>query len=418
MYIFPDRPAPEQESQWIERSLRIGDCFDVLLHNKFEYCPQVFKTLKQYGITLEDDVYILVQFDSGVLWTADQILLDRSVSLIDRIFAIWGHVFRMHLFTSDGFLYGLLCFSEPFQGERFTWQVQACCDRLMSWREHQELRILVSRDEAGEQGIFHAANSLRYGVDYLRFFDEGSGVVFVDLHKQTALSGGAELAAYQRLSRSLAERFREKDFGSRAAAEEILALMRHSCACSIESLHNQMQSFNLLFLNHLITHGLVDEAFLRQKMIRSSIMQGDNASRYLDNLTMVLTQLHDRYLELQERYDVDHLNRVRAYVERHIASMELSVSSVAEHFHVNRSQLTKQFRDYYGQSLAEFIHSSRLDLACLLLESHPGRNMEQIAREAGYYSLSTMYRAFQKSGLCTPAQYRQNMTTADSLCLP
>ena len=413
MYIFPDRPAPDQESEWLERSLRIGDCFDVLLHNKAEFCPRVFRTLKDYGIPLEDDVYILVQFDSGVLWTADQILLDRSVSLIDRIFAIWSHVFQMHLFTSDGCLYGLLCFSKPFQGERFTWQVQGCCERLREGNEHRHIRILVSRDEAGQQGIFHAANSLRYGVDYLRFFDEEGGVVFVDLHKQTALSSDAELAAYQRLSRSLAERFREKDFGSRAAAEEILALMRHSCACSIESLHNRMQSFNLLFLNHLLSHGLVDEAFLRQKMIRSSIMQGDNARRYLENLTTVLSQLHGHYLELQERYDVERLNRVRDYVERHLASMELSVSSVAEHFHVNRSQLTRQFRDYYGQSLAEFIHSSRLDLACLLLETHPGRNMEQIAQEAGYYSLSTMYRAFQKSGLCSPAQYRQNMVKPD-----
>lgn len=409
MYIFPDRPAPNQETEWIERSLRIGDCFDVLLHNKAEFCPQVFESLKHYGIALEDDIYILVQFDDGVQWTADQILLDRSVSLIDRIFAVWGSAFRLHLFTSDGFLYGLLCFSAPFQGERFTWQVQGCCERLMDWKEHQHIRILVSRDEAGQQGIFHAANSLRYGVDYLRFFDEGGGVVFVDLHKQTALSGGAELAAYQRLARSLAERFREKDFQSRAAAEEILELMRHSCACSIESLHNQMQSFNLIFLNHLTTHGLVDETFLRQQKIRGSIMQGDNAISYLDNLSGVLGLLHNRYQLLRERYDVDHLNRVRAYVERHISSMELSVSSVAEHFHVNRSQLTKQFRDYYGQSLAEFIHSSRLDLACLLLETHPGRNMEQIAREAGYYSLSTMYRAFQKSELCTPAQYRQNM---------
>lgn len=414
MYIFPDRPKPEQEMIWIERSLRIGDCFDVLLHNKAEYCPQVFQTLKNYGIPLKDDVFVLVQFDSGVLWTADQILLERPVSLIDRIFAVWGNVFRMHLFTSDGCLYALLGFSEPFRGEHFVWEVQRCCDRLVNQKEHGALRILVSRDEYGEQGIFHAANSLRHGLDYLRFFDEGVGVVFVDLHKQTALNSEVQLGNYQRLARSLAERFREKEFQSRGAAEEILTLMRQNSSCSIESLHNQMQSFSMILLNHLISHGLVDEAFLRQKKVRASIMQGDKADRYLENLAEVLQLLQGRYQELREKYDVDHLNRVRTYVEQHIPSMELSVSSVAEHFHVNRSQLTRQFREYYGQSLAEFIHSSRLDLAKLLLETHPGRNMEQIAREAGYYSLSTMYRAFQKSGLCTPAQYRQNMANLDS----
>ena len=104
MYIFPKRPEHQQESVWIQRSLRIGDCFDVLLHNKSEFCPGAFETLKNYGIELVDDTYILIQFDSPALWTADLLLMEHSVPLVDQIFAIWGSVFSMHLFTSDGCL--------------------------------------------------------------------------------------------------------------------------------------------------------------------------------------------------------------------------------------------------------------------------------------------------------------------------
>jgi transcriptional regulator GlxA family with amidase domain len=86
--------------------------------------------------------------------------------------------------------------------------------------------------------------------------------------------------------------------------------------------------------------------------------------------------------------------------------MELSVSQIADLYGVNRSQLTAQFRAYYGQSLSEFIYTKRLDRAKLLLESHPTWGLEQVAQEAGYCSLSTMYRAFQRSGLGTPASYR------------
>lgn len=73
----------------------------------------------------------------------------------------------------------------------------------------------------------------------------------------------------------------------------------------------------------------------------------------------------------------------------------------------NRSQLTAQFRAYYGLSLLEFIQSKRLERACLPIEPHPTRGLEQISREAGYCTLSPMYRAFQKNGLGPPAQYRQ-----------
>lgn len=171
-----------------------------------------------------------------------------------------------------------------------------------------------------------------------------------------------------------------------------------------------MQSFNLIFLTYLISHGLVDEDFLRAKMIRQRIKGGDQKERYLSNLAETLRLLYDRYRELCEKNDIAHLNRVQDYVQRHIGSASLSVSLVAEHFHVNRSQLTRQFREYTGQSLAEYIFNIRLDLAMLLMESHPNWTMEQVAQKAGYYSLSTMYRAFQKKELGPPAQYQRRFT--------
>lgn len=127
----------------------------------------------------------------------------------------------------------------------------------------------------------------------------------------------------------------------------------------------------------------------------------------MENLTEILTRLHDRRLELNQAFNTKRLRAVHAYIEQHISDMDLSVSRIAENVGVNRSQLTAQFRAYYGLSLLEFIQSKRLERACLLIESHPTRGLEQISREAGYCTLSTMYRAFQKNGLGPPAQYRQ-----------
>lgn len=408
MYIFPDYPTHQQKSAWIQRSLQIGDCFDVLLHNKSQQCPQAFDTLRKYGIELRDDTYILVQFDSPALWTADLLLTNGSLALIDQIFVIWGNTFTMHLFTSDGCLYALLIFPEPFQGERFMWSVNKCCQRLFSTKEAQDVRVVISQDEQGVQGIFHAANSIRYGLDYLRFFSDTPRISFLNLRQQTSLGNVDGFSIYRRLALSLGERLGDDNFRPEAVAQEILQTLREHSSCSIESLHGQMQSFNLIFLNHLLSQSIVDEEFIRREQISRRIMEGDQAQHYLSNLAETLRLLHDRRKELNERYNTDHLSRVRAYTEQHIDSMDLSVSQIADHFGVNRSQLTAQFRAYFGQSLAEFIHNTRLDRAMLLMESHPTRSIEQIARDSGYCSLSTMYRAFQKSGLCSPAQYRQN----------
>lgn len=406
MYIFPERPAQQEESAWIERSLQIGDCFDVILHNKAELCPSAFQVLNAYGITLKEDTYILVQFDNGHMWTADRLLCRDPVPLIDRIFAFWGSVFSMHLFTSGGFLYGLLAFDRPLRGEWFHWAVGECGKRLLETDEGKDLHILISKDEEGVQGIFHAANSLRNGLDYLRFFKETPRISFLDLQRQTALSDGEELLSYQRLAQSLGEQLRDEDFHVADAVRNIIRVLRRHSACSIESLHAQMQNFSLTLLHHLITQSIVDEKFIRKELISRNIMGGDSEENYANVLEHTLTQLHHRCLELNEKHNTERLCQIRSYALQHISSMDLSVSQIAEHFHVNRSKLTAEFRDCFGLSLAEFIYTARLDRAMLLLESHPSRSIEQIAREAGYCSLSTMYRAFQKSGQCTPAKYQ------------
>lgn len=405
MYIFEKHPEKEEEKSWMERSLRIGDYFDVLLHNKLQPPGEAVEKLRNFGIDLQDHLtYILVQFDNGTQWTADLLLQDAPNPLIRMIHSIFN-VFRMHLFTSDGGLYALLLFEPPLQGERFFWQMSNCCQRLLM--TYPQMHVLISKDELGCQGIFHAANSLRHGLDFLRFFRESPQISFLDLKKQTALGSNASVSDYRRLSAALGEQLGSPDFQAVQSAREIVQTFRHHAAFSIESLHRQMQSFSLILLTYLTEEAVIDDGFLRREQIAGRIMNGDSESAYVESLTKILTQLHERRRELNQAFNTRRLRTVRAYIEQHISDMDLSVSRIAEDVGVNRSQLTAQFRAYYGLSMLEFIQSKRLERACLLIESHPSRGLEQISREAGYYTLSTMYRAFQKKGLGTPAQYRQ-----------
>ena len=406
MYIFENHPKKEEEFRWIERSLRIGDYFDVLLHNKMGPARDAVEKLRLFGIDLQDQMtYILVQFDNGIQWTADLLLQERPNFLLQMIHSIF-HVFRKHLFTSDGCLYGLLIFDPPLQGEWFYWQMNNCCQRLME--ADPTVHVLISRDEEGCQGIFHAANSLRHGLDFLRFFRESPQIYFLDLKQQTTLEDNDSVSDYRRLSAALGEQLGSPDFQVEQSVREIVQTLRRNASFSIESLHRQMQSFSLILLDRLTGEAVIDDSFLQKEQIPGRIMGGDSESAYTANLTEILTQLHERRRELNQVFNTRRLRAVHLYVEEHIGDMELSVSQIAEDMGVNRSQLTAEFRAYYGLSLLEFIQSKRLERARLLIESHPSQSLEQISREAGYCTLSTMYRAFQKTCLGTPAQYRRN----------
>lgn len=414
MYIFKNQPPASETSAWIERSLRIGDCFDVLLKNKYEFCGEALETLHRYGIEFTDNtIYILIQFDSKTPWLADNLLQTGTSTFIDQLFAIFSGVFPMHLFTSNGALYSLLTLESPLQGEPFRWHMENCCERLFSSNPDMDLHVLISQDELGPQGIFHAANSLRYGVDYVRFFSDSPKITFLELPQQTSMSYSNPMDAYGKLAAMTAEQLGDRDFHAAQLTDTIIAVLKSNSACSIEALHVQMQRFCFTLLDYLTKYSVIDQRYLARQHIALEIMKGDSDENFAANMAKILTDLHRRRMEIKAQFDTEHLNRVYSYVQQHIDSMDLSVSQIAELFHVNRSKLTAQFRAYYGMSLAEFIQSQRLARAILLIESHPTRSLEQISVEAGYYSLSTMYRAFQKNGMDTPAVYR-NRTNSGS----
>lgn len=413
MYIFKDCPTAAQSPAWIEQSLRIGDCFNVLLKNKYEVCGEALDILRHYGIELSDDsIFILIQFDAKTPWLADSLLQKGASSFIDQLFAIFSGVFPMHLFTSDGALYGLLSLDAPLQGERVHWHIENCCERLLESTPDMDLHMLISQDESGLQGIFHAANSLRYGADYVRFFSDSPRITFLELPQQTSINYSNPTEAYGKLSAMIAERLGDEDFNAAQLTDSIIDALKCNSACSIEALHIQMQRFCFTLLGHLTKHSIIDQRYLARQHIALDIIKGDSDNSFADNMVHILEGLHRRRMEIKAQFDTEYLNRIYSYVQQHIDSMDLSVSQIAELFHINRSKLTAQFRAYYGMSLAQFIQSQRLARAILLIESHPKRSLEQISTEAGYYSLSTMYRAFQKHGLDTPAVYRNQAKTS------
>lgn len=413
MYLPKNPPADGSEAAWASLSLQIGDSLDIVCYSKSALTDLAHRELEQHGISLENSVYILLRFECSQIWTACSLMEIAANDMIHDIFDILGQCFSVHLFTSNGALYGILMQGRDAAHGDFRPMVSDCCRRLLARCSGVVYHIILSREESGRHGLFHAMNSLRQGLDYLHFFDRTPypDICFMDIFRQTALEEMVSYEKVRQLALLCAEEMTGEYFDASAAAERISRMLRECSACSMESLHYQMNNFGVLFINQIECSAVVDRGFIQAHDIYSMIMAGDTDSEHLKFMEKALSCLYGRAQELRKIYDNQQFREIRSYIEQNITQADLSVSQLADMFAMNRSQLTKRFRDYFGQSLAEFIHVKRFERALLLIDTYPARRMEEIAQEAGYYSLSTMYRAFQKHGVGTPAEYRNSRKT-------
>ena len=90
----------------------------------------------------------------------------------------------------------------------------------------------------------------------------------------------------------------------------------------------------------------------------------------------------------------------------------IGVEDIVSHVPLGRNALERRFRKATDRSLNEELIRLRLEVAKrLLVESD--RPVSSIYPDAGFGTLSNMYRAFNKNLGMTPAEYRQNRTASE-----
>ncbi len=81
----------------------------------------------------------------------------------------------------------------------------------------------------------------------------------------------------------------------------------------------------------------------------------------------------------------------------------LNIDTIANHFSVSRSKLTRDFHHVTAQTIYKFILNLRLQQACEILRS--GKNSTYTAMECGFSSNSCFIRAFTRQYGISPLKY-------------
>ena len=98
------------------------------------------------------------------------------------------------------------------------------------------------------------------------------------------------------------------------------------------------------------------------------------------------------------------METIQCYILEHISS-DLSLSSVADHYHISAPYLSTIFKQQTGENFVKYVIKVKMDFAShLLLETKLAVN--EVAENTGYTNLNSFSNAFKKFYGLSPSQYR------------
>lgn len=100
---------------------------------------------------------------------------------------------------------------------------------------------------------------------------------------------------------------------------------------------------------------------------------------------------------------------VKNYIDTRIAS-RLSVSRIAEQFHLDRAYLSRRFKEVVGVSPQNYIVDMRLREAAKLMTEHSFTPTEA-ANAVGYTDIYLFSKMFKRHFCVSPREYKQNNKT-------
>ncbi|MBE9463664.1 helix-turn-helix domain-containing protein [Dyadobacter subterraneus] len=91
---------------------------------------------------------------------------------------------------------------------------------------------------------------------------------------------------------------------------------------------------------------------------------------------------------------------------------DLKIGDLAKKINIPAHQLSQLLNDNLKCSFSTYINEFRIIQACELIANDKGIKLEEIGYEVGFNSKSTFYTAFKKHKGATPAQFKEQLSTA------
>ena len=160
----------------------------------------------------------------------------------------------------------------------------------------------------------------------------------------------------------------------------------------------------------VIVSGYDDFAYCREALrlqITDYILKPVNYEEFgtcIDNLKISLFER--RMSEKPPEEEGRAINSITRYLQEHL-SEELSLSVLAEEFHLNPQYISQLFKNEIGVNFLAYLTGIRMEKAKKLLLSS-SLSVAEVAERSGYADYRVFTKVFKKSEGVTPSQYRRD----------
>ena len=162
----------------------------------------------------------------------------------------------------------------------------------------------------------------------------------------------------------------------------------------------------------VIVSGYDDFSYCREALrlqITDYILKPVNYEEFgtcIDNLKISLFERRMSTVEEPQKQEERTINGITRYLQEHL-SEEMSLSVLAEEFHLNSQYISQLFKSEIGVGFLAYLTNIRMEKAKKLLLS-TSLSVAEVAEQSGYGDYRVFTKVFKKAEGITPSQFRRD----------
>lgn len=170
---------------------------------------------------------------------------------------------------------------------------------------------------------------------------------------------------------------------------------------------------------YVIVSGYDDFSYCQQALrmqITDYILKPVNYEEFgtcIDNLKISLFERRIAATDTPEKQEERVITGITRYLQEHL-SQEVSLSVLAERFHLNPQYISQLFKNEIGVGFLAYLTNIRMERAKHLLLS-TSLSVAEVAEQSGYGDYRGFTKVFKKSEGITPSQYRRDFLNGGSV---
>lgn len=156
----------------------------------------------------------------------------------------------------------------------------------------------------------------------------------------------------------------------------------------------------------LVGADLIDRLFVQNFHLLQDVIEADNEHALRETFHNKLDSIFDYAGQRKALHYGEQMRQVVEYINRNLTDSTLSITTIAENFHIHENRLSASFRSYFHETIPNMIHQRRVEYIRKQL-LYTEKTVQDICTDAGYISIATMNRAFFRLEGMYPGQFRK-----------